>query len=190
MLDDLRELGLFSYAEQSYLRLEAMDLFERCLTEGRPDVLETFVEQQILQEPPRLQLLQDIAEDLHQRLLSLREYHFDVRDRVLCALRDDFRVDIAPLVAANALESYHRLQLNEVLRTMRQQNPNLSDQDEGLLHNMLEASVEMAAQLHGDITMTEHLHRYITDWLGGLHVLAARQSWIANSDADPNQRLH
>jgi hypothetical protein len=189
-LDDLRELGLFSYAEQSYLRLEAMDLFERCLTEGKPDCLEAFVEQQIVQEPPRLQLLQDIAEDLHQRLLSLREYHFDVRDRVLCALRDDFKVNIAPLVPANALESYHLIQLNEAIYSMRQQNPNLTDQDEGLLHNMLEASVEMAAQLHGDITMTEHLHRYIIDWLGGLHVLAARRSWRENSDTNPNQNLH
>lgn len=190
MLDDFRALGLFSYAEQSYLRLEAMDLFERCLTEGRPDCLESFVEQQIVQEPPRLQLLQDIAEDLHQRLLSLREYHFDVRDRVLCALRDDFKVDIAPLFPANALDTYHLMQLNDALYAMRQQNPKLTDQDEELLRNMLEASVEMAAQLYGDIMMTEHLHRYLLDWLGGLHVLAARCSWTANSDTNANQSLH
>jgi hypothetical protein len=189
-LDDLRELGLFSYAEQSYLRLEAMDLFERCLTEGKPDCLEAFVEQQIVQEPPRLQLLQDIAEDLHQRLLSMREYHFDVRDRVLRALRDDFKVDIVPHVPANALESYHLIQLNEAVHAIRQQNPNLTDKDEGLLRNMLEASVEMAAQLHSDIAMTEHLHRYIVDWLGGLHVLAARCSWTTNLDTKPNQDLH
>ncbi len=190
MLDDFRAMGLFSYAEQSYLRLEAMDLFERCLTEGKSDCLEAFIEQQIVQEPPRLQLLQDIAEALHQRLLSLREYHFDVRDRVLHALRDDFNVDIAPLVPANALESYHLTQLNDAVHTIRQHNPNLTDQDEVLLHNMLEASVEMAAQLHGDITMTEHLHKLIVDWLSGLHVMAARRLWAANWDNDPGEHLH
>src|SRR5262245_38004075 len=100
MLDDFHSLGLFSLAEQHYLRLEAMDLFERCLTEGKPDCLQAFFEQQISQEPPRLQLLRDIAEDLHQRLLSLREYHFDVRDRVMRSLHDDFKVDITPLASA------------------------------------------------------------------------------------------
>jgi hypothetical protein len=190
MLDELRALGLFSFAEQSYMRAEAMDLFERCLTEGKPDCLETFIEQQILQEPPRLQLLQDIAEDLHQRLLSLREYHFDVRDRVLRALRDDFKVDISPLAPSNAVESYHLMQLADAVDSIRAQNLNLTDQDEVLLDNMLEASVEMAAQLQGDIGMTEQLHRYIVDWLNGLHVISARRAWTEQWDQTPKESLH
>src|SRR5574341_369616 len=154
MLDDFQSLGLFSIAELSYLRLEAMDLFERCLTEGKADYLEAFIEQQITQEPPRLQLLRDVAEDLHQRLLSLREYHFDVRDRVLRALRDDFQLDITPIAPANALENYHLLRLDAMLDYVRQQNPRLSSSDEALVRNMLEASLEMASQLHGDMMMT------------------------------------
>jgi hypothetical protein len=188
MLDDFRALGLFSFAEQSYLRSEAMELFERCLTEGKPDSLEAFVEQQLLQDPPHLQLLQDIAEDLHQRLLSLQEYHLDVRERVLRALRDDFKVDISPLPPANALESYHLLPLDEAVDSIRQQNRRLSEQDMVLLHNMLEASLEMAAQLHGDIAMTEHLHKYIVDWLNGLHTLAARRAWDGRSES--HEALH
>ena len=190
MLDDFHSLGLFSLAEQNYLRLEAMDLFERCLTEGRPDCLQAFFEQQISQEPPRLQLLHDIAEDLHQRLLSLREYHFDVRDRVVRSLRDDFKVDITPLASANALESYHLLSSSGTVDTIRHQNPNLTDQDGVLLHNMLEASVEMAAQLHGDIAMTEHLHTYLLDWLNGLGAMAVRRSWTGGWDNETPGLLH
>jgi len=190
MLDDFRALGLFSFAEHSYLRSEAMDLFERCLTEGKPDCLQSFIEQQILLEPPRLQLLRDVSEDLHQRLLSLREYHFDVRDRVMRALRDDFKVDITPLAPANALESYHQLSLDNAVQTIRQQNPNLTDQDAVLLHNMLEASVEMAAQLHGDIAMTDHLHAYILDWLNGLNAMVVRRSWTGGWENDTSSGLH
>lgn len=190
MLDDFQAMGLFSFAEHSYLRLEAMDLFERCLTEGRPDCLEAFIEQQIMQEPPRLQLLRDIAEDLHQRLLSLREYHFDVRDRVLRSLRDDFKVDISPLAPANALESYHLLPLNDVLRSLREQNANLTDQDAVLLQNMLVASLEIAFQLQGDIAMTEHLHTYILDWLNGLLAMTARRAWTSGRDDTPAGGLH
>ncbi len=190
MLDDFRAPGLFSVAEQSYLRSEAMDLFERCLTEGRLDCLQAFIEQQILLEPPRLQLLRDIAEDLHQRLLSLREYHFDVRDRVMHALRDDFKVDMTPLAPANALESYHLLSLDDAVQTIREQNANLTDQDAVLLRNMLEASVEMAAQLYGDIEMTEHLHAYILDWLNGLNAMVVRRSWTGGWESESAGALH
>ena len=189
MLDDFRSMGLFSLAELSYLRMEAMDLFERCLTEGKPDCLQTFIEQQILQEPPRLQLLRDVSEDLHQRLLSLREYHFDVRDRVIRTLRDDFKVDITPIAPASALEDYHLLRLDNVLEYC-QQNARLTSQDEVLLRNMLEASLEMASQLHGDVVMTEHLYTYIIDWLNGLNVTIARRSWTGDWDEEPRGELH
>src|SRR5687767_3679503 len=92
-LDMFRESaasGAFSFAELNYLRMEAMDRFERCLTEGRSLPLESFVEEQLAQDPPRLELLREVAEDLHQRLQGLRENHFDVRGRALAALRDNF----------------------------------------------------------------------------------------------------
>jgi hypothetical protein len=190
MLDNLRALGLFSFAEQSYLRSEAMDLFERCLTEGKPDCLQAFIEQQILLEPPRLQLLRDISEDLHQRLLSLREYHFDVRDRVMRALREDFKVDMTPLAPSNALESYHQLSLDDAVQTICEQNPGLSEQDAVLLRNMLDASLEMAAQLYGDIAMTDHLHAYILDWLNGLNAMVVRRSWAGGWENESAGGLH
>ncbi len=190
MLDDFRSLGLLSLAELSYLRLQAMDLFERCLTEGKPDHLALFIEQQIMQEPPRLQLLRDVAEDLHQRLLSLREYHFDVRDRALRVLRDDFQLDITPVAPANALENYHLLSSDEMLNYVRHQNPHLTNTDEMLVRNMLEASLEMASQLHGDIMMTESLHGYILDWLEGLQVLLMRNFWTDHGDECFNGFLH
>lgn len=168
--------GAFSFAELNYLRLEAMDLFERCLTEGKTSPLETFVEQQISQEPPRLELLREVAEDLHQRLLALRESHFDVRERVLRTLYDDFRLDISPLIPLNALESYHRLNLDEVLRFLSQQPP-FADHDELALRTALDASLGTAAQVHRDVVMTEELYEYVMDWLMGLNATMARRTW-------------
>src|SRR5690606_25880350 len=90
LMDDFGVMGLASLAELNYLRLEAMDLFERCLTEGSPACLETFIEEQLSHEPPRLELLREVGEDLHQRLLSLREYHYDVLERVWVTLSQDY----------------------------------------------------------------------------------------------------
>lgn len=177
MMDDFGAIGLSSMAELNYLRLEAMDLFERCLTEGRMTFLEAFIEEQISQEPPRLDLLRDVAEDLHQRLLSLREYHFDVMERTTRTLSDDFGLSLGLASQSSLAESGALLEPAHVLPLMRDLNPNLSSGDEALVRRMLEMSTETAAQLREDIRMTEALFMYINDWVDGLSATIARRFW-------------
>ena len=81
MQRDPDEIGYFSLAVFQALRLEALDLFDRSLAEGKPEILERFLERQIAQEAPSLELLSQVAEDVHQRLLALRQRHFDVREQ-------------------------------------------------------------------------------------------------------------
>lgn len=186
MYDDFKNLGLFSLAELNYLRLEAMDLFERCLTEGKPEYLQAFIEKQISQDPPRLELLRELEEDLHQRLLYLRESHFDVRDRVMRTLREDFQVDVSPLLPAKALENYHRLNTNDLIAYLRRQNLNLTDQEETLVRKLIETSVDIAAQLADDVRMTEYLYHYVVEWSAALNAAAARRLWITASQDGNN----
>ena len=181
--------GAFSFAELNYLRLEAMDLFERCLTEGQTSPLETFVEQQISQEPPRLELLREVAEDLHQRLLALRENHFDVRERVLRTVRDDFSLDLSPLIPLKALECYHRLNPDDAIRFLCEQTV-LAAHDEHALRNALDASLGTAAQVHRDVVMTERLYDYVMDWLMGLNATMARRFWAESLLRPTTERVH
>jgi hypothetical protein len=190
MLDRLKSLGLFSLTEHHYLRLEAMDLFERGLTEGCADYLMAFVEQQITQEPPRLELLQEIAEDLHQRLLGLRESHFDVRDRVLQTLRNDFQVDLTHIAPPDAVNQYHLLNLDQVLSYALIQNPQLNLQDQYIVRKILEASLDMASQLSADVEMTQGLFAYIVDWADGLSVAIARHYGVHFWAASPRSLIH
>lgn len=177
MIENSRLEGLFLLAELSYLRSEAMDLFERCLTEGSPNYLMGFIEEQIAQDPPRVDVLRELAEDLHQRLLGLREYHFDVRERTLRTLRDDFHIDLSPLAPANALERYHQLEMEHVMRFLHDQNPLLTRKERCLLRKMVEASLEMAEQLHQDVVMTQELFYCVMDWADGLSATIARRFW-------------
>lgn len=190
MLDDANVHGLFSLAESNYLRLEAMDLFERCLTEGNPDLLVNFIEQQIAQDPPRLDVLHDVAEDLHRRLLSLREYHFDVREQVLRTLRTDFQVDMSPIAPAHMLHTYHLLELGDVIEFLRKQNSQLTRRDYTMVRKMLEASLEMAGQLYDDVVMTEELLYFVMDWIDGLNAAAARRSWLNEWEVDDRPVIH
>lgn len=169
-------MGLSSLAEINYLRLEAMELFERCLTEGRPNALETFIEQQISREPPLLELLREIAEDLHQRLISLRENRSELQAKVTRTLIDDFNLEISAFAMGDPLL--------EIEKKLADQD-NLSEE----VRKMLDKSLQTAAQLRDDIAMTERLHLYLLDWLNALNATVARRFWV-NGRGDQAKGVH
>ncbi len=177
MLEHTLGRHMFPSAESHFLRIEAMQLFEQCLTNGDTAAMTAFIERQLLHEPPRLQLLRDMADDLQQRLLSLREYHFDVRERVVSTLNESYHVDIAPLAPPAQLEEYHHLTAEQILTFVQTQGVALSEDETTLLRKMVDASLQMAAQLNSDIRLTIQLHTMVIDWLDGINATIARQYW-------------
>ena len=180
---DSEPIGLWSLASMNSLRLEAMELFDRSLEEHKTVPLEGFIERQLAQEQPPLDLLSQVAEDVHQRLMSLRQSHFEVRDDVLKKLRGDFGVDLSPLVPPNTLENYHLLSLEEAVCYLHLQNAGLSDEERVVLKKLLQSSLDRATQLHHEMMMAEHLYNYLSDWLMGLHVLSVRDAWATSECA-------
>lgn len=180
MLDTAREHRLFSISELARLRIEAMHLFEQCLTSGNKAPLVKFIQDQLLIDPPRLNLLNDLADDLQLRLLSLREYHFDVREQVIHTLLEDYDVDITPLAPASKPEMYHELDADTILQFVHANNVMLSADEQIMLAKMIEASIKTANQLHNDIELTSHIHSLVVDWLNGLSATIARNNWQAH----------
>jgi hypothetical protein len=180
MLDKAAGRSLFSLSDSTNLRLEAMQLFEQCLTSGEEAPFVSFIESQLVREPTRLDLLREIADDLQQRLLSLREYHFDVRDRVVRTFNESYGVDIASLAPSALLHQYHFLTPDEVLSFAREKGVTLDEKDAVLLRKMVEASLQMAAQLYADILLTTRLHDLVLDWLAAMSIAVNRQFWNAH----------
>ena len=180
MYHDTDPLGLFSLAAMNTLRLEAMDLLDRALTERKPALLECFVERQLSQENPPLDLLSQIAEDVHHKLIALRQSHFEVRDDALNVVRREFNVELSPLVPPQTLEHYHLLRLEDAMCYVTMQNARLTEDERERLNNTLQASLETARRLHEDIVTAERLYDYINDWLVGLQVANLRSTWNGN----------
>jgi len=188
MMNDLSDHGFITVAEISYLRVEAMRLFEQCLTNGDDSAMVTFIEQQIVHQPPRIQLLRDLTEDLQQRLLSLREYHFDVRERVVRTLHDNYGVDISAIAPPTKLNQYHHLTTEQILSLVVDSDIAVGAEELIILRKTVEASLQMAAQLFHDIQLTAHLHYLVSDWLEGMNATAARQHWNSALPASPNNQ--
>jgi hypothetical protein len=186
MMNDLSEHGFFTVAEISYLRLEAMRLFEQCLTNGDDSPLVTFIEQQIVHQPPRIQLLRDLTDDLQQRLLSLREYHFDVRERIVRTLIDTYGVDISAIAPPTKLNQYHHLTAERIISLVVESGTEVDENELLILRKTIEASLQMAAQLHTDVQLTSRLYYLVSDWLEGMNATIARQHWNSTLPALPD----
>lgn len=190
MLRDPMSIELFALAELNHLRLEAMDIFEQSLTSGNEMLFIEFVEEQITHEPPRLQLLRDLSDDLQQRLLSLREYYADVRNRIVRAIHEGYEVDISSLAPAGPIGEHRPLNTHQVLEYVETRNPDLNRKDAELLSKMVEASARMADQLINDIRMATRLQDMVEDWLEGMNATIARDYWHVQMHGSFDQRLH
>ena len=182
MLGDFNTQHFFEMAELAQLRTLALDLFDRCLAEGNPAPIVTFIERQLADDPPQLQLLRDFAEDLQLRLLSLRSYHYDVRNNVLRTFADDYSADITPMIPANALERYHLIDAKQVIAYAGEHGASLSADDTLLLGKLLEVSIKTAERLNTDIRFTTDLQNMVLDWFDALSSTVGRRFW---SEQDP-----
>lgn len=183
------ESGMYSLAAFQTLRIEALDLFDRSLAEGKLEYLERFLELQVVQEPPSLELLSQIAEDVHQRLLVLRQRQFDARDEMRLLLEHQFGFDLTPFLPLDPLV-YHHMNIEQVLDFTSPQLMRLSDESRVAMRQTLVDALATAAQLHEEIAVAEYLHTYLTDWLMALHIVSARGAWTDEIRFQDQSQIH
>jgi len=164
-----------------------MDLFDHCLTEGKPDRLIEFIEQQISRDPPRIELLRDVADDFNRRVMGLHEDYLDVWQRTLVTLNADYGL---PVDQDYACKPFNDFDVDGLIEQLRCQDAELDQHDEALLRKMLDAALETAMQLRADIAMTERLYVYLSDWIDGLNATVARRYWIEGSNDDYAANVH
>lgn len=160
--------------EMDHLRGQAITLYEQCLAEQGTQFLVNFIETQLADGPPPIVLLQRIADDLQQRLLSLRSHHFDVRKYVIDMLKEQQDMDITPYMPADALNTFHCFDTLQVLEACGLKQ---SAADHKRLRRILETSRNIGKQLQIDIDITADLLRMVNDWLQALSMRYGRDEW-------------
>lgn len=176
------------FAELRYLRSEAMALLDRCLDEGQGEPLEAFVDDQIAHEPPRLDLLWEIADELARRQSALLQSHALARDRVAQTLVDDLGLTVSTDGPSNSVDAFlvFHAELYGELAESASRPP-----VDSALSRKLSAALADAQRTRRALAVVRQLHAYLLDWLGGLSAVAARQSWHAPlSGAGPSRQVH
>lgn len=184
MLDAMVKKKALSLSETSHLRAEAMRLFKEYLTSDDETALFAFIEHQIMLDPPPFGLLHQIAGDIQQHLLSLRENHFDTCIRVISTLSEDYQIDITSVLSPDDITRYHHLHAHDVVLLINQQITNIHDDERPIIDELVAISLQTARQLDRDIQMTTRFQTMLLDWLEGISSLAIRSRW-PNHQSEP-----
>jgi hypothetical protein len=150
-------------AEFQLLRFEAIETLEDCLTKGDGTAFLAFLEAQLLSSPPRLELLRSIADELHLRLLRLREQQLDTGQQLSAALLKQGVTPPSSLATQPTALERSQAQTSTALVG---EFPPLSTTVRSLLN--------MAHQLATDIQIAEELYQTVMDWWMALSISVSR----------------
>lgn len=179
MLSEFKMPTANSFDELNARRLEALELLDRCLRDQTTGWLESFIERVVISEPLQVQLLNEVAEDVHYRLLALHQFHFDLRDQTVRTLRDEYGLNLHQLLSSPTLEDFHLLDADHTIRILCTQ-PHLTATDAARIRELLRSSIESAQRAHNEMQLARHLYDCIMDWVTGLRVLFLQRLWTAH----------
>lgn len=173
MLEDLSNQVFSALSDVAQLRLEALQLLDQGLRSGDIEDLTRFIERQLGQDPPHLLLLNGLADDLFERLETLRAHHADVQEQVMRLLDEGYSLDGALLMPVWALCGDAAAR-HELLERVVACSADVAS-DLPLLRRLIDASLDKAAELQQKIELTRQVLGLLDDWLGGFNATAARR---------------
>jgi len=174
LMDETERDQSLPMVEINALRMEGMALYERCMTESSTAPFERFLERHLVELPPPVALLNEISDDLFQRLQTLRQSQFELRDRLLYTARNEFQVELGEAFPLRELERFAYFgqeALNEHL--MR----SLGAAERAMLIASIEDARQAALKLDSQRAITERLYEGVMDWATALHVITVRGQW-------------
>ena len=177
MLDRSAVLELMALAEKNIVCSEAVDLLDRCLAERSPSLLEEFMQRHMLANPAAIDVLQELAESVHQHMVALQQSLFDIRADMLKSLQEHFKIDLTPLVPLELIEDYNALELDEALAFVTSRYPYLADSDLVIICHTLHNAVSRAGQITQSIVLVRQILNYIFDWSEAMSIFVVKSYW-------------
>lgn len=174
LMDETERDQSLPMVEINALRIEGMALYERCMTESSTAPFERFLERHLVEIPPPVALLNEISDDLFQRLQALRQSQFELRDRLLYTARSEFQIELGeafPLRDLERIGYFGQELVNEQLLRA------LGTAERAALIASIEEARQAALRLDSQRAITERLYEGVMDWATALHVITVRGQW-------------
>lgn len=190
MLDKEAVMELLALVEKNGVRSEIEELLESCMAEQSPLRLEAFIQHKALTHDTPVDLLQDLAESVHQHMIALQESLFELRTTMLKSLNEQYHVDLVQLAPPDLIEDYYHLELDEALAFVAARYPHLSDSDLVTVCHTLHNSVNRAGEITQSIRLMRQMLEYVFDWAEALSVSTVQDYWCLTQKQTPYSRIH
>ena len=190
MLDKAAVMELLALLEKNDVRSEVDELLEGCFADQSPARLEAFIQHKVLTHQTPVDVLQDLAENVHQHMIALQESLFELRSTMLQSMNEQYHVDLVQLAPADLIEDYYHLELDEALAFVAARYPHLTDGELVTVCHTLHNSVHRAGEITQSIRLVRQMLEYIFDWAEALSISAVQDYWCLAQKQSPHTRIH
>jgi hypothetical protein len=167
-LDDL-----LSFAERSYVRMQAEGLISHCLAQGDTSAFEDLVEGLVLAGSSSLAVMREILEEIHSAKTQHSQEGLGVRQDLSDAL-EEFGVHLPQLMSVAAPEALHRIVSQGLTGEIKQVAPELPKEDEALLEEICADAAERITKVARRMALLSQIEASVRDWSGSLAYHAAK----------------
>jgi hypothetical protein len=171
-MDDDPLDAVYSYVEQTYMRLQAADMLTECLDEGRMSPLQSIVELLVVAGPQSLGSLREILTEVYMRRSQLK----NDQHQVFAKLENELKGYGFRLGDIHSLMSLTRLTPMAFLALLQSQRV-VDETDQLVCLQRLDEALDVMKSLEGHLNLLDDIEVYLEDWLWSLIYQSAQQDW-------------
>lgn len=171
-MDDDPLEAVYSYVEQTYMRLQAADMLTQCLDEGRMSPLQSIVELLVVAGPQSLGSLREILTEVYMRRSQLK----NDQHQVFVKLENELKGYGFRLGDIHSLMSLTRLTPMAFLALLQSQRV-VDETDQLVCLQRLDEALDVMNSLEGHLNLLDDIEVYLEDWLWSLIYQSAQHDW-------------
>lgn len=166
---------LMSFAEQSYIRLEAEHIIEECLASDSCGAFEKLLEELVLAGTTSLFALWEILEAIRSFKSQLGQEGLSIRQEITEAF-DGFGIELPDEVLSNPPHLFRQICSRGLQKAVRRMGEGLSMEDEYLLADICDDAAGRVTTIARRLSILKSFEESVMDWIDGLVYEAAHQS--------------
>jgi hypothetical protein len=166
---------LMSFAENSYIRLEAEQIIEDCLAGGSCIPFEKLLEDLVLAGTTSLYAMWDILEAIRAYQTQLGQEGLSVRQEITEAF-DGFGIQLPNEILSNPPDMFRKICGRGLKKVVHRVGQKLSLEDEYLLADICDDAASRVSTIARRLSILQSFEDSVMDWIDGLVYEAAHQT--------------
>lgn len=168
--DPLSEL--LSFAERTYVRMQAEQLISHCLECGDTGPFTELVNELVIAGAPSLVILREVQDVIRTMKADLTRDGRSVREDLVEAMAE-FGVFLPRILSADTPDTFRQMCSRAFREDVRRQGANLELEDVNLLEEICVEAGERVTSIAARLGLLNQMEASVVDWLDGLAYEAA-----------------